>query len=136
MLLFAACTETLDAGFNRPHGPLPVDQTNPVILYQDDWSGDWLGEYAVLLANNGGPPLADIIINASKTWGDLGINTSGWNDLVKAARDSGLQNIPERHVERGRRLEDAGQRSDRFDHPQQLPRGPAHPRCLEQAEPA
>ncbi len=95
VLLFAACTETLDAGFNRPHGPLPVDQTNPVILYQDDWSGDWLGEYAALLANSGGPPLADIIINASKTWGDLGINTSGWKDLVKAAQASGLQNIPD-----------------------------------------
>ena len=91
VLLFAGCTETLDAGFNRP---LPVDQRNPVILYQDDWSGDWLGEYAVLLANSGGPPLADIIINASKTWGDLNINTSGWNDLVNAARSSGLPNIP------------------------------------------
>lgn len=90
-LLFAGCTETLDAGFNHP---LPVDQTNPVILYQDDWSGDWLGEYAVLLAKNGGPPLAGIIINASKTWGDLNTNTSGWNDLVNAARASGLT-VPE-----------------------------------------
>ena len=95
MLLFAACSETLDAGFNRPPGPLPVDQTNPVILYQDDWSGDWLGEYAVLLAQSGGPPLAGIIVNASKIWGDLNINTSGWNDLVNAARASGLQNIPD-----------------------------------------
>ena len=95
VLLFAACTETLDAGFNRPRGPLPVDQTNPVILYQDDWSGDWLGEYAVLLANSGGPPLAGIIVNASKTWGGLNINTSGWNDLVNAARASGLPNIPD-----------------------------------------
>lgn len=95
VLLFAACTETLDAGFNRPHGPLPIDQTNPVILYQDDWSGDWLGEYAVLLASSGGPPLAGIIVNASKTWGDLSINTSGWNDLVSQARSSGLKNIPD-----------------------------------------
>jgi hypothetical protein len=94
LLLFAACTETLDAGFNRPRGPLPVDQTNPVILYQDDWSGDWLGEYAALLANSGGPPLAGIVVNASKIWGDLNINTSGWNDLVDAATASGLQNIP------------------------------------------
>ena len=68
----------------------PSTRANPVILYQDDWSGDWLGEYAVLLAKNGGPPLAGIIINASKTWGDLDINTSGWNDLVNAARASGL----------------------------------------------
>lgn len=87
VLLFAACSETLDAGFNWP---LPVDQRNPVILYQDDWSGDWLGEYAVLLAKSGGPPLAGIIVNASKTWGDLNTNTAGWNDLVNAARASGL----------------------------------------------
>jgi hypothetical protein len=93
-VLFAACTDNLDAGFNRPRGPLPVDQANPVILYQDDWSGDWLGEYAVLLANSGGPPLAGIVINASKIWGDLDINVSGWNDLVNAARSSGLKNIP------------------------------------------
>jgi hypothetical protein len=93
--LFAACSETLDAGFNRPRGPLPVGQTNPVILYQDDWSGDWLGEYAVLLASSGGPPLAGIIVNASKIWGDLGINTSGWNDLVNAAGASHLPNIPD-----------------------------------------
>jgi len=95
VLLFAACTETLDAGFNRPPRPLPVDQTNPVILYEDDWSGDWLGEYAVLLASSGGPPLAGIVVNASKIWGDLNINTSGWNDLVNAARASGLPNIPD-----------------------------------------
>jgi hypothetical protein len=95
VLLFAACTETLDAGFNHPRGLLPVDQTNPVILYQDDWSGDWLGEYAVLLAKSGGPPLAGIIVNASKIWGDLSINTSGWNDLVNAARASHLPNIPD-----------------------------------------
>ena len=95
VLLLAACTETLDAGFNRPPGPLPVDQMNPVILYEDDWSGDWLGEYAVLLASSGGPPLAGIVVNASKIWGDLSINTSGWNDLVNAARSSGLPNIPD-----------------------------------------
>jgi hypothetical protein len=95
VLLFAACTETLDAGFNRPPGPLPVDQMNPVILYEDDWSGDWLGEYAVLLASSGGPPLAGIVVNASKIWGDLSVNTSGWNDLVNAARSSGLPNIPD-----------------------------------------
>jgi hypothetical protein len=95
LLLFAGCSETLDAGFNRPRGPLPVDQTNPVILYQDDWSGDWLGEYAVLLAKTGGPPLAGIIVNASKIWGDLNINTSGWNDLVNAASASHLPNVPD-----------------------------------------
>jgi hypothetical protein len=90
----SACTEILDAGHSLPHG-LPVDERNPVILYQDDWSGDWLGEYAVLFANSGGPPLAGIVVNASKIWTNLSINASGWNDLVAAARSSGLKNIPD-----------------------------------------
>ena len=94
-VLACACSETLDAGSDKPRGPLPVDDRNAVILYQDDWSGDWLGEYAVLMANSGGPPLAGIVINASKTWGSLQLNTSGWKDLVNAARASGLQNIPD-----------------------------------------
>ena len=81
-ILLGSCSETLDAGQNRPHGLLPVDERNPVILYQDDWSGDWLGEYAVLLANTTGPPLAGIIVNTSPWWRDLNLNASGWNDLV------------------------------------------------------
>src|SRR6185369_6602575 len=94
-LVAAGCGGTLDAGRDVPHGLLPVDERNPVILYQDDWSGDWLGEYAVLLANSGGPPLAGIVVNASKIWTNLSINASGWRDLVTAARASGLQNVPE-----------------------------------------
>jgi hypothetical protein len=94
-LLSGACTVTLDAGHNRAPGLLPVDARNPVILYQDDWSGDWLGEYAVLFANSGGPPLAGIVINASAIWSNLSINQSGWKDLVVAARSSGLENIPD-----------------------------------------
>jgi hypothetical protein len=94
-LLLGSCSGTLDAGHNEPHGKLPVDERNPVILYQDDWSGDWLGEYAVLLANTGGPPLAGIIVNTTPWWRDLNVNASGWNDLVVAARASGLENIPD-----------------------------------------
>ena len=93
-LLSAACTETLDAGHSRPHGLLPVDERNPMILYQDDWSGDWLGEYAVLMTNTGGPPLAGIVINETKLWPDVNQNATGWNDLLVAAKSSGLKNIP------------------------------------------
>jgi hypothetical protein len=92
-LALAACHETLDAGYDLPR-LLPVGPANPVIIYQDDWSGDWLGEYAVLLANSGGPPLVGIVVNATSIWGDLNINVSGWNDLVTAAQSSGLKNIP------------------------------------------
>ena len=94
-LLGGACTRDARCRTQPPPGPLPVDERNPVILYQDDWSGDWLGEYAVLFANSGGPPLAGIVINASAIWGNLSINQSGWKDLVMAARSSGLENIPD-----------------------------------------
>jgi len=93
-LLALGCQETLDAGHNR-HGLLPIDERNPVILLQDDWSGDWLGEYAVLLAHTGGPPLAGIVITTTPPWGSQGINVSGWNDLVKAAKSSGLTDVPD-----------------------------------------
>jgi hypothetical protein len=94
-LLASGCGGKLDVGRDLSHGKLPIDERNPVILYQDDWSGDWLGEYAVLLANSGGPPLAGIVINTSPFWQDLAANTDGWNDLATAARQSGLKNIPE-----------------------------------------
>ena len=88
------CGGTLDAGRDRSHGPLPVDERNPVILDQDDWSGDWLGEYAVMLANSGGPPLAGIIVNKTPFWGDVNANAMGWNNLLAAASMSGLKNLP------------------------------------------
>ena len=72
-----------------------MDSRNPIILYEDGSSGDWIGEYAVLLANNGGPPLVGIIANTTKFWPDVNANAAGWNDLITAARTSGLQNIPD-----------------------------------------
>jgi hypothetical protein len=87
------CTQTLDAGSNRPHGRLPVDERNPIVLVNDGAADNWQGEYAVLLANGGGPPLAGIVVNASKPWPDLDANVAGWRDLVSAAQASGLTNI-------------------------------------------
>lgn len=95
VLVAGACTSTLDAGHNGPRGPLPVDERNPVILYQDDWSGDWMGEYAVLFANSGGPRLAGIIVNTSPYWTNLNLNAGGWRDLITAAQQSGLKNLPD-----------------------------------------
>jgi len=90
-----ACGGTLDAGHDVPEGLLPVDRRNPIILDNDGWSDNWMGEYAALLANNGGPPLAAIIVNKSAYWTDGVANTSGWKRLVAAARTSGLKNIPD-----------------------------------------
>jgi len=74
---------------------LPVDERNPVIVANDSATDNWTGEYAMLLANSGGPPLAGIIVNASAYWPDLAANVDRWNQLIAAARASGLRNIPD-----------------------------------------
>lgn len=91
----AGCGGNLDAGRDVPHGLLPVDERNPVILQNDGWSDNWSGEYAALLANAGGPPLAGIIASPTKYWPDASANAKGWMQLVTAARASGLRNIPD-----------------------------------------
>ena len=91
----AGCGGALDAGRNMPHGLLPVDERNPVIIDNDGWSDNWLGEYAVLLANNGGPPLVGIIASDTVYWPDGNANATGWGKLVAAARASGLKNVPD-----------------------------------------
>lgn len=85
-----ACTETLDAGSTRPHGLLPVDERNPLVLVNDGFKDNWQGEYAVLLANGGGPPLVGVVVNANSPWPDMDENVTGWRGLLTAARDSGL----------------------------------------------
>ena len=89
----ASCSGTLDAGMDA-HGLLPVDGRNPVIIYNDSASDNWIGEYAVLLAQSSGPPLAGLIVTGSSYWPDGNANTKGWNDLLTAARSSGLSNLP------------------------------------------
>jgi hypothetical protein len=49
----------------------------------------------MLLANSGGPPLAGIIVNPSPYWPDLAANINRWNQLIAAARASGLRKIPD-----------------------------------------
>jgi hypothetical protein len=85
---------TLDAG-KDDHGLLPVDARNPVIIDNDGWSENWVGEYALLLANSGGPQVVGIIANSTAYWPNANANASGWLDLVTAARTSGLRNVPD-----------------------------------------
>ena len=90
--LIAACEGgSIDAGSDLSHGKLPVDERNPVIIANDSVTDNWSGEYAMLLANSGGPSLAGIIVNSSPYWPDLAANMAAWNDLVTAARASGLR---------------------------------------------
>jgi hypothetical protein len=94
-LAAAACGGTLDAGRDVPHGMLPVDERNPVILDNDNSTDNWAAEYAVLLANSGGPRIVGIIASASPYWTDANANATGFGKLVAAARASGLKNIPD-----------------------------------------
>lgn len=96
LIVSGACDGgTLDTGHDVPHGPLPIDERNPVILSNDSATDNWTGEYAMLLANQGGPPLAGIIVNPSSYSPDLAANVSGWTQMVAAARSSGLRGIPD-----------------------------------------
>jgi hypothetical protein len=94
-VLASGCTESRNLGSSAPHGLLPVDERNPVVLVNDGTDDNWQGEYAVLLANTGGPKLAGIVVNTSPNWGDIDVNVAGWRGLVAAARASGLRDIPD-----------------------------------------
>ncbi|HMA92986.1 MAG TPA: hypothetical protein VKP30_09885 [Polyangiaceae bacterium] len=89
------CCGVLDAGWDVPKGVLPVDQRNPVVLCNDGAYDDWQGEYALLFANSGGPNLAGIVINDGWPWTNLDENIAGWRQMVAAARQSGLSNLPD-----------------------------------------
>ncbi len=91
----AGCTETYDAGANSPHGLLPVDERNPILLLNDSESENWQGEYAVLLANGGGPKLVGIVVGTTPNSPSIDDNLAAWQNLVTAARKGGLRNLPD-----------------------------------------
>jgi hypothetical protein len=94
-LLAMGCAESRNLGSSVPHGLLPVDERNPILLANDGVTDNWQGEYAVLLANGGGPKLAGIIVNTSGPWPNLDTNMAGWRGLAAAATASGLGDIPD-----------------------------------------
>jgi len=94
-LALTACGGKLDAGWDEPKGMLPVDDRNPLVLCNDNYYDNWQGEYAILLSSTGGPRLAGIVINDSWPWPELDENMAGWRQMVAAARESGLQDIPD-----------------------------------------
>jgi hypothetical protein len=95
-LLLASCGGvTLDAGSDHPHGRLPVDERNPVIVSNDGARDNWHGEFAMALASSGHLKLAGIIVNASRNYPSLESNVQDWRDMVKAAKGSGMSGIPD-----------------------------------------
>jgi hypothetical protein len=93
--LIAACQGSLDAGHDLGEGALPVGPSNSVIVINDGPRDNWHGEYAVLLSQRGGPPLAGIVVVAGGMWFDLDSNLAGWQEFVTVARASGLAGVPD-----------------------------------------
>lgn len=85
---------SLDAGRDQPHGLLPVDERNPVVVVNDGYTDNWQGEQALLLANSG-TTLAGIVVTDSGAWPNLDTNLAGWQAMVNAARASGMKNAPD-----------------------------------------
>ena len=85
-----SCSESRNLGSSTPHGLLPVDERNPILLVNDGVYDNWQGEYAILLASSGGPKLAGIVVGTSPNSNKIDDNVLGWRKLVEAAKDSGL----------------------------------------------
>jgi hypothetical protein len=91
----SACGDgTLDAGTDVPHGLLPVDERNTIVIVNDGYQDNWQGEYALLFANSG-VRLAGIIVKDSTLWPQLSDNLAGWQSMVAAAKASGMANAPD-----------------------------------------
>lgn len=94
--LISACGGVnLDAGSDHPHGRLPVDERNPIIVSNDGARDNWHGEFSMALASGGHLNLAGIIVNSSPVYPSIESNVQDWRDMVKAAKDSGMRNIPD-----------------------------------------
>jgi hypothetical protein len=94
-LAASSCSVTRDLGTSEPRGLLPVDERNPILLTNDGPYDNWQGEYAVLLANAGGPKLVGIVVGTQPVYPDIDANLAGWQGMVAAARGSGLVGIPD-----------------------------------------
>jgi hypothetical protein len=91
LLTIAACTGgKLDAGYDQPHGVLPIDERNPIVVDNDGGHDNWQGEVAVAFAAVGRLTLAGFIVNPSALWPDIVANLKDWNGLVDAAHATGI----------------------------------------------
>jgi hypothetical protein len=94
-LLQAACGGVLDAGYDTPHGPLPVDDRSAMLVVNDGARDNWQLEYAAILAATTPLRLVGVVVNESYEYPSLDANLSGFNQAIAAARDSGLGDLPD-----------------------------------------
>ncbi len=94
LLAMEACGGSLDAGADI-HSGLPVDSRNPVLLVNDGPYDNWQGELAMLYASRGALSLVGMVVNTSPNYSKIEDNLTGWKNMVTAAREGGLRNIPD-----------------------------------------
>ena len=90
-----ACSSKLDAGYDIPHGALPVDERSPTIVMNEGARDNWQGEYAALFAATGQLRVVGLIVNASFAYPSLEANVGGFRQMIAAARDSGMKHLPD-----------------------------------------
>jgi hypothetical protein len=93
--LSAGCDGQLDAGFDVPHGLLPVDERSSLVVVNDGALDNWQGEYAALLATTGRVRLSGIVVNTNAEYPSLETNVANFRKLITAARDSGMRGLPD-----------------------------------------
>jgi hypothetical protein len=94
-LLLVACGGELDAGYDEPHGLLPVDERSPIVIVNDGALDNWQVEYAALLAGARRAELVGIVVNKNAEYPSLEANAQSFRDLVAAARQSGITTLPD-----------------------------------------
>lgn len=94
-LALAGCGGQLDAGSDSPHGLLPVDERSAVVVVNDGARDNWQGEYAALLASTGQLRFVGLVVNAAGEYPSIDSNVTGYRQMLSAARDSGMQHLPD-----------------------------------------
>jgi hypothetical protein len=90
-----ACGGELDAGFDRPHGLLPVDERSPIVLVNDGAMDNWQVEYAALFAATRRAEVIGLVVNVNAEYPSLETNVGNFRQLVGAARESGMRFFPD-----------------------------------------
>ncbi len=93
--LLVACRGELDAGFDEPHGLLPVDERSPIIVVNDGALDNWQVEYAALLASARRAELVAVIVNKNAEYPSIETNVGNFRELIAAGRASGMSQLPD-----------------------------------------
>lgn len=93
--VLVGCGARLDAGYDTPHGPLPVDERSAMLVTNDGARDNWQAEYAAVLAATGRLKLLGFVVNSSAEYPEIETNVSELRRMVSAARGSGMRGVPE-----------------------------------------